>query len=103
MRLPRKHKLKNKKSEKGENEREVRGKATEQLYVCQHPQHFSGMGHKPAMSFLVAKAKRATHSGTAVGTHKVFVRKYTLGLGLSICKKGAAGGRTKGDKHWLEQ
>lgn len=62
------------------------------------------MGHKPAMSFLAAKAKRATYFGTAAGTHRVFVRECTLDLGLSISKKkSGAGGRTKGEKHWLGQ
>lgn len=58
----------------------------------QHPEHLSEMGHEPAMSFLAAKAKRATHLGTNAVTNRVFIRKCTLSLRLSICKKGGAGG-----------
>lgn len=70
--------------------------------MLQHLGQLSEMGHKPAMSFPAAKAKRAIHFGTEAVTNRVFTRKCTLVLGLSVCKKGGAGGWTKGDNHWLE-
>lgn len=39
------------------------------------------------MSFLAAKAKKVAHFGTDAVTNRVFMRKYTLSFGLSICKK----------------
>lgn len=59
-------------------------------YMPQQPKHLSERGHKPAMSFLAAKTKRATHFGTKVITNRVFIRKCTPNLGLSIYKKGRA-------------
>ena len=59
-------------------------------YMPQHAEHLSERGHKPAMSFLAAKTKTATHFGTKVITNRVFTRKCTPNLGLSIYKKGGA-------------
>ena len=59
-------------------------------YMPQHAEHLSERGHKPAMSFLAAKTKTATHFGTKVITNRVFTRKCTPNLGLSIYKKGRA-------------
>lgn len=59
-------------------------------YMPQQPKHLSERGHKPAMSFLAAKTKRATHFSTKVITNRVFIRKCTPDLGLSIYKKGRA-------------
>ena len=71
-------------------------------YMPQHPEYLSETGHRPLLSFLAAKAKKAAHFGTHAITNSVLMRKCTLNLGLSFCGRGGAKGWTSGDNQWLK-
>lgn len=48
----------------------------------QYPEYLTEMGHRPSMSFLAAKAKKAAHFGTHAITNSVFMRKCPLNFGF---------------------